>query len=82
MSETAAAAKRSLYEPVGLMNSSLNDKFAMPAAGPMRREGTSGVSPSPRVKRASGGTADWSWGHRQMDMVIAFQNRIREIDPA
>jgi hypothetical protein len=47
IAETATEANRSLYDPVGLIDSSLKNSWGKPASGPMRRERTSGVFPSP-----------------------------------
>src|SRR5690349_10488904 len=71
MSATAAAAKRSLYEPVGLLPSSLKNSSVAPAAGPMRRERTSGVSPSPSVMRHASGARENRSAQRQMLMGTA-----------
>src|SRR5438094_10358635 len=64
--ETAAAAKRSLYEPVGLTVSSLKYKSFRPADGPIERERISGVLPSPRLRRAASGTRSIQSAQRQM----------------
>ncbi len=45
---TASTMPRSLKEPVGFMPSYLKKRRARPSAGPMLREGTSGVEPSLR----------------------------------
>src|SRR5215470_4746985 len=64
--DTAAAAKRSLYEPEGLTVSSLKYRFFKPAAGPMERDWISGVLPSPSVRRAAAGTGSIQSAQRQM----------------
>src|SRR5262249_52966641 len=64
--ETAAAAKRSLYEPDGLTDSSLKYRFFRPTDGPIERDRSSGVSPSPRLMRATSGTGSKSSAQRQM----------------
>ena len=56
MSETAAQANRSLYEPLGLVISNLKNRFFNPTLGPNRRDLTTGVFPSPSVIRAAAGT--------------------------
>src|SRR5262245_994467 len=66
MCETATAANRSLYDAVGLANSSLKYRCASPTDGPMRRERTSGVFPSPSVIRACSGTKSSHFSQRQM----------------
>src|SRR5438128_410412 len=64
--ETAAAAKRSLYEPDGLTVSSLKYRSFKPADGPIERERSSGVFPSPRLMRAASGTGSIPSAQRQM----------------
>src|SRR5436305_8144815 len=64
--ETAAAAKRSLYEPDGLTVSSLKNRFFRPADGPIERERISGVLPSPKLRRAASGTGSIQSAQRQM----------------
>src|SRR5262245_61111828 len=70
MCEIAAAAKRSLYDPVGLTYSSLKYSFSSPSRAPSRRDRTSGVPPSPSDSRASGGTATIRSAKRQMLMPV------------
>src|SRR5215831_15836613 len=64
--ETAAAAKRSLYEPDGLTVSSLKYRFLRPAEGPIERERIRGVLPSPRLMRSAAGTGSIQSAQRQM----------------
>src|SRR5262245_60057354 len=76
MCETAAAANRSLYDAVGLANSSLKYRCASPTDGPMRRERTSGVFPSPRVMRACSGTKSSLSAQRQMliETLVVYES--------
>ena len=66
MSEMAAQAKRSLYEPLGFVNSNLKKRFFRPTDGPMRRDRTMGVFPSPSVMRAVIGTGSSHFENRQI----------------
>ena len=69
MSATAAAANRSLYEPVGLTDSSLNHSSDSPHFGPIATDFTSGVFPSPRVIRAEDGIGGNQSAHRQTPLM-------------
>ena len=55
-----------VYEPDGLVISSLKYRFSNPRAGPMARDFTTGVFPSPREIRASDATALILLAHRQI----------------
>src|SRR6185437_10618491 len=52
-SDTDIAATRSLYEPVGLSDSSLAHTAPTPSRAATRGSGTTGVSPSPRLTNRS-----------------------------
>src|SRR5690606_28334152 len=69
--DTASAAKRSLYEPVGLRFSSLKYKLSRPRVGPIWRDFTKGVCPSPRVIRARWSTS----GSHSRYVHIPFKTR-------
>lgn len=71
MSDTATTAKRSLYEPEGFPVSTLKYKWFKPKLGPIRRERTSGVFPSPKEIRHAGGMSAIHCDHRQIDMFVA-----------
>ena len=63
---TASAIPRSLNDPLGLRPSYLKNRRLNPSDGPMRREVTSGVEPSPRLTRGVAGVTGNQAAYRSM----------------